>query len=339
MVAETGGQESRVDSGYGALFESPKPETLARSGSGGLAGANPRRKRNRLNRRSQFSLLIVRGDGVRVLRFNFARPTAVGAGVALAVVVSLSGALFGDWMQMRQLTREASTFHAQLAQQRTTIDAFNTRVAELRHEMAGWRDLHARIWEPFGPELAPGGRDKGIGGGTPATVVPARLSPADELNGLADAVKEQTQRLVALERLMSRAGKAVAALPSRWPVRGAVNSEFGMRQSPWTSGMEFHSGLDIRAERGTPIYAPAAGTVAFAGAGQEYGTMAILDHGQDIRSLYGHLSKLNVQNGQHVERGAIVGWTGNTGRSSGPHLHYEVLVKGQAVNPRAYLWD
>jgi murein DD-endopeptidase MepM/ murein hydrolase activator NlpD len=322
------------------MLESSKPETLARSGAGGLTGPNPGRKRNRLNRRSQFSLLIVRGDGVRVLRFNFVRPTAVGAGVALAAVVCLTGALTGDWLRLKELTREAATFQQQIAEQRTTIDGFNTRVAQVRREMAGWRDLHARIWEPFGPELSPGGRDKGMGGGTPpADAIGPKLSPADELNRLSDAVKEQTQRLVALERLMSRAGKAVAALPSRWPVRGAVNSEFGMRQSPWTSEPEFHSGLDIRADRGTPIYAPAAGTVAYAGNGQDYGTTIILDHGQNLRSLYGHLSKVNVQNGQRVERGAVIGWTGNTGRSSGPHLHYEILVRGQAVNPRAYLWD
>ena len=116
-------------------------------------------------------------------------------------------------------------------------------------------------------------------------------------------------------------------------------SEFGNRNSPWNPGIEFHSGIDIRAERGTPIYAPANGSVVLAGTHQEYGNAIILDHGQDVRSLYGHLSKLNVQPGQRVERGALVGWTGNTGRSSGPHLHYEILVRGQAVNPRAYLWD
>src|SRR5712691_503613 len=151
MVAEGGGLESAVDSGDGAMLESPKPEALARSGAGGVAGANPRRKRNRLNRRTQFSLLIVRGDGVRVLRFNFVRPTGVGAGVALAAVVCLGGALVGDWLHLRELTREASTFQQQLFEQRATIDGFNRRVAEVRREMAGWHDLHARIWEPFGP--------------------------------------------------------------------------------------------------------------------------------------------------------------------------------------------
>jgi hypothetical protein len=332
-------RESRVDTDSGAVLESPQPEALARPEPGGAAGSIPARKRNRLDRRSQFSLLIVRGDGARVIRFNFSRPSAVSAGVVLAMMVSVTGALVGDWVHLRHITRDAATLYAQIAEQRSTIGAFNGRVGELRKEVAGWRDLHAKIWEPFGPEMSPGGKDRGIGGGTPTTDVAPGISPMDELNRLGEAVKEQTQRLTALERLMSRAGKAVAALPSRWPVRGAVNSEFGNRQSPWTSGIEFHSGLDIRASHGTGIYAPASGTVVLAGMHQEYGNAIILDHGQDIRSLYGHLSRVNVQPGQRVERGGLIGWTGNTGRSSGPHLHYEILVRGHAVNPRAYLWD
>ena len=322
------------------MLESPKPEALARSGGGGFAWANPRRKRNRLNRRSQFSLLIVRGDGASILRFGFTRPTAVGAGVVLAVMVSVTGTLVGDWAHLREITREAATYQARIVEQRATIDAFNARAAEIRKEMAGWRELHAKIWEPFGPEMTPGGKDRGIGGGTPALdPQPGKLSAADELNRLDDAVKEQTQRLTALERLMARAGKAVAALPSRWPVRGAVNSEYGTRQSPWTKDPEFHAGMDIRAERGTPVQAPATGTVAHAGPHAEYGLAVILDHGNDLRSVYGHLSRVGVQPGQRVERGAELGLTGNTGRSSGPHLHYEIVVKGKPVNPRAYLWD
>jgi len=293
-----------------------------------------------LNRRKQFSLLVVRGDGVRVLRFNFAKTVAVGAFVALVVGVSAVGALIGDYVQLRQLTREAVTFKQVINEQRTAIDQFNRRAAELRQDMAGWRDLHAKIWEPFGPELAPGGRDKGIGGGwSRPDRPPSKISPSQELHRLSEIVVEEGESLRALERLISRAGKALASLPSRWPVRGPVNSEFGSRTSPWTSRSEFHSGIDIRAERGTPVRAPASGIVAFAGAQPEYGTTIILDHGQDIRTVYGHLAKMAVQAGQTVERGAVIGYTGNTGRSSGPHLHYEILVKNQSVNPRAYLWD
>src|SRR5438445_814870 len=185
------------------------------------------RRRSVNRRRGQFSLLVVRGDGVRVVRFNFARPLAVAGFLTLAAVVSVMGALVGDWLQLRQLTRESVTFAAQIVEQRKTIDDFNRRVAELRKEVGAWREMQA----------------------------------------------------------------------------------------------------------------PAAGTVVFAGTAPEYGNAVIVDHGQDIKSLYGHLSEVSVKPGQKVERGTLLAHTGNTGRSSGPHLHYEILVKGRAVNPRAYLWD
>ncbi len=317
-----------------------KPQTLGSLGLGRLVPAAARRQPPVAARRARFSLLIVRGDGERVLRINFPRRAALWATAAVVAAVSATGILFGDWMKLRELTREAVTFQAQIQEQRTTINTFNTRVAELRQEVSGWREVHARIWEPLGPEPGRTARDRGIGGGTTsADGMPARLSPLEELNRLGDSVKEQTDSLRALEKLMARAGKMLAALPTRWPVRGGVNSEFGNRQSPWTGEREFHNGLDIRAARETPVYAPSAATVVHAGPAQDYGTAIVLDHGQDIRSLYGHLSKVNVLNGQRVERGAVIGYTGNTGRSSGPHLHYEIHVKGQAVNPRAYLWD
>ena len=144
-----------------------------------------------MNRRKQFNLLVVRGDGVRVLRFNFPRGFALGAFIAAVIGASVTGALLSDWLALRQLTREAVTFQQQLTEQRVTIDTFNKRVAELRGEIAGWRDLHAKIWEPFGPELAPGGRDrgKGIGGGwtRPDRPAPPAL-PSEELNRLAESV-------------------------------------------------------------------------------------------------------------------------------------------------------
>ena len=285
--------------------------------------ATPLRRSHALRGRRQFSLLIVRGDGVRVLGFNFPRPAALGALVAVLVGVSVFGVLLGDWVQLRALTREARTYQREIAGQRALIDSFNERVAQLRQEVAGWSELQARIWDPFGPEIAPGGRDRGIGGGSLGSPsVTAKIATGDEL-----------------ERLMARAGKALASLPSRWPVRGAVNSEFGRRLSPWTGASEFHGGLDIRAEKGTPVHAPARATVVVAGAQPEYGITVILDHGNDLRTVYGHLSRVKVKPGDTVERGDVIGLTGNTGRSSGPHLHYEILAKGRAVNPRVYLWD
>jgi murein DD-endopeptidase MepM/ murein hydrolase activator NlpD len=329
------GEESSVDTAGEPVLDAAPPRAQVswpRDGRG---------RPKRVDRRKQFSLLIVRGDGMRVLRFNFPRPLAVGSFLALATVVSVTGAIVGDYLKLRHLTREAVTFADQIAEQRKTIDGFNQRIAALSKEMSGWREIHARIQEPFGPERAAAVRNKGMGGSTSQSseTRSPMISPGDELNHLTETVTEAGDNLKALDRLMARAAKALASLPSRWPVRGAVNSEFGNRQSPWSKASEFHGGLDISAGMNTPVHAPAAGTVFFAGSQPEYGTMIIVDHGQDIRSLYGHLSKLAVRNGDKVERGKVIGYTGNTGRSSGPHLHYEILVKGQPVNPRAYLWD
>ena len=257
------------------------------------------------------------------------------------LVVAAFGVLVGDWWFTRTQMQDVGGLFRELEAGRATIEGFNQSVAVLQKEVASWRELHARIWEPFGPDAAPKGPGTGIGGprATPPGQPPAQTVPSEELGRLSESVMEEGESLRALAGLITRAGRALASLPSRWPVRGAVNSEFGNRPSPWTRGLEFHSGMDIAAERGTPVRAPSAGTVAFAGTHSEYGLTVILDHGQELRTIYGHLSKIVVTLGQKVECGADIGVTGNTGRSSGPHLHYEILVKGRSVNPRAYLWD
>jgi murein DD-endopeptidase MepM/ murein hydrolase activator NlpD len=262
--------------------------------------------------------------------------------VAVALGVASAGAFVGDYVRVRSLTRNASGLYDQLAQRQELIDALQRRIGEIRLEVASWRDMHAKIWAPFGPDAGPGRHTKGIGGARVAAEAEPpgpRPSVLEELDRLAETVDEEGQSLRALESLMARAGKALALLPSRWPVRGEVNSEFGGRMSPWTTSHEFHSGMDIAADRGTPIRAPAPGTVVSAGPMGDYGLAVILEHRPDLRTLYGHLSKIYVVAGQRVERGHLVGLTGNSGKSSGPHLHYEILAKGQSVNPRAYLWD
>ncbi len=293
-----------------------------------------------MKRRIQLSL-VVHDDRGRIFRLTCPTrvPVVVAAGALLAVLGV--GLVVGEWWFLRARRDGVVAVMQEVEAQRTTIAAFNRRIAELRGEIAGWRELHARIWEPFGPDAAPRWPRSGIGGAhAVAPDQPAeRAGPSDELSRLGEAVLDEGESLRALERMISRAGKALASLPSRWPVRGPVNSEFGVRASPWTRGGEFHSGIDIGAERGTLVNAPAASTVAFAGTHPEYGLTVILDHGDSLRTVYGHLSRLDVSQGQSVARGTGLGLTGNSGRSSGPHLHYEILVDGRPVTPRAYFWD
>ena len=121
--------------------------------------------------------------------------------------------------------------------------------------------------------------------------------------------------------------------PSIWPTQGYVSSPYGLR----FGGTEFHQGIDIAAEMGTPIVAAADGVVTAAGWNGGYGNMVDVDHGSGVVTRYGHASAVAVTVGQQVRRGQVIAYVGSTGRSTGPHLHYEVRVGGQPVNPAAYL--
>ncbi len=128
-----------------------------------------------------------------------------------------------------------------------------------------------------------------------------------------------------------------ASVPNLWPVAGRISSSFGERMDPFNGEGAFHAGVDIAAPTGTPIYAPADGVVAKAGPASGYGHEVIIDHGGGISTVYGHLSSFAVVAGQLVKRGQIIGYVGDLGRSTGPHLHYEVLINNLPVNPHKYM--
>jgi murein DD-endopeptidase MepM/ murein hydrolase activator NlpD len=262
--------------------------------------------------------------------------------VLLGTILATALPFLDDYLALRRQRETLAEASPRLAEQQALIDLYQERVRELRAEINSWRELHARIWEPFGPDLTPRKLMAGIGGGTapgPLDIPRDPVTVTEDLAGLVASVRAEGENLRALERFLGRASKLLASLPSRWPVRGPVNSDFGARTSPWAPTAEFHGGLDIGVPIGTAVEAPAPGRVVFAGRLPEYGIAVVLDHGGDTKSLYGHLSRLQVSQDQTVERGQVIALSGNTGRSSGPHLHYEIQVKGQPVNPHTYLWE
>jgi murein DD-endopeptidase MepM/ murein hydrolase activator NlpD len=125
--------------------------------------------------------------------------------------------------------------------------------------------------------------------------------------------------------------------PNLWPVEGQVTGSFGERTDPFNGEGAFHTGVDIAAMVGQPVVAPADGTVTFADFMGGYGRAIVLEHGHGISTRYGHLSGFAVAPGQHVHRGEIIGFVGLSGRSTGPHLHYEVRINDTPVNPYKYL--
>jgi murein DD-endopeptidase MepM/ murein hydrolase activator NlpD len=287
----------------------------------------------------QFNLLMVRDDGSRVLRLSVPG-WAVGLVVGgLAVTILGLAFIYPDYVSLRHQRGTFAALSERLHLQQGLLDASQSRLREIRGEIDSWRDLHAKIWEPFGPEAGPARRGTGIGGGDGKAVETDRAPVKEEMDRLLGVVREEGESIRMLERFLGRASRVLASLPSRWPVRGPVNSDYGQRRSPWAPNSEFHSGIDIGARVGTPVKAPAPGVVIFAGQQADYGVTLVIDHGNNTRSLFGHLSRLAVAAGQPVKRGDLVALTGNTGRSSGPHLHYEIQVKGQPVNPHSYIWE
>jgi murein DD-endopeptidase MepM/ murein hydrolase activator NlpD len=129
------------------------------------------------------------------------------------------------------------------------------------------------------------------------------------------------------------------ATPSIWPAKGYLTSGFGYRTNPFTGQTSMHQGIDVSNRIGTPIWAPARGRVTFAGPDGAYGISVIVDHGNDVITRYSHLQQTLVKVGQNVQRGEVIASLGNTGRSTGPHLHYEILVKGAPVNPLRYIMN
>ncbi|MFB3916838.1 MAG: M23 family metallopeptidase [Terriglobales bacterium] len=129
----------------------------------------------------------------------------------------------------------------------------------------------------------------------------------------------------------------VSSGPTLWPVEGRITGAFGERVDPFNGEGEFHRGVDIAGSYGQPVIAPADGVITFADFVSGYGRMIVLEHSQGITTRYGHLSAFAVTEGQTVHRGDVIGHVGLSGRSTGPHVHYEVWVRGTPVNPYKYL--
>lgn len=160
-----------------------------------------------------------------------------------------------------------------------------------------------------------------------------------KLDKLSAEATRQEQSLQELQAYFQDQKSLLASIPSVWPARGWVTSDFGQRLDPYTAERVMHQGLDIAAPHGKEVQAPSDGTVVFAGLEGGYGNVLVIDHGYGIKTRYGHLSQILVKAGERVERGQDVAMIGNTGRSTGPHLHYEVRVNGVPQNPRKFILE
>jgi murein DD-endopeptidase MepM/ murein hydrolase activator NlpD len=189
-------------------------------------------------------------------------------------------------------------------------------------------------------------RSRAAGGPSPATApsapamfVPGFNVPEDTFGVLRDLLYSLEGRLRTVQAGVERRQALAAATPTIWPARGWLTDAFGRRSDPVTGEDAFHSGLDISADRGQPVYATADGIVQAAGPSGAYGNLITIDHGFGLATRYAHLQAFRVAAGDTVRRGDVIGLVGSTGRSTGDHVHYEVLANGQTLNPLRFLLD
>lgn len=241
------------------------------------------------------------------------------------------------------------SLYASLEQDRQAVMAFQKEKKELVGKVVGLEktlseteSLTGRLAAMVGTERV--SLKKGIGPIAPEhfdilkktePVFFSELQP--KVEDLQDRASTLRLKIQELSKLQEDKLIYMASTPSVWPTKGWVTSDFGVRRSPFTLARDFHDGIDIAAQWGTPVMASADGVVTFAGYRGGLGKAVIIDHGFGITSYYGHTSELLVHEGQKVMRGMQVARVGSTGHSTGPHLHYEIHVDGVPVDPMKYI--
>ncbi len=265
---------------------------------------------------------------------------AVAAGVTAGYALRRSAELDG---QARALRSERAVLEQRLSRSEAEL-------AGLRQGLDRIREAEARIREWLGLDGAgetqevPAADARGGGQGSLGEVDLSAVAPEDrtapnlgaagDVGALADEFESLAARVQALRRSWDRT-------PAISPVDGEhwISSGFGWRRSPFTGRREFHNGLDMAGREGTPVVAVADGRVVRVVRDRRLGNAVAVDHGDGVETVYGHLGRVDVVKGQAVVRGQQLGGMGNTGRSTGPHVHYAVKVDGKFVNPRPYLVD
>jgi murein DD-endopeptidase MepM/ murein hydrolase activator NlpD len=320
----------------------------------------------------KFSLIVVSDETSPVRRYEIrkalVRRSIWAAGLSAALLLGL----FADYVRVRidnqelnGLRRETIARRQQVAEFQAKLEAVDehlTRIHEFERKVRIIANLPGSAGAG-GAEITVNPGDAGLAGeggleppldaDVPTASAPSRIpQPAEDatvedrvsLLGkaalyLGDVADGQKTNLEALVKALEGKHDHLASSPSIWPAKGWMTSRYGYRISPFTGSRQFHAGLDIAGARGTDILAPARGRVVFSGKRGPLGNSLIIDHGYGVRTQFGHNDELLVKKGDQVQRGDKIATMGNSGRSTGPHLHYVVEVNGKTRNPLDYIFD
>jgi murein DD-endopeptidase MepM/ murein hydrolase activator NlpD len=307
--------------------------------------------------KKKFTLLIFDATGTPVRQATIPKlllpvTALLFMGIAIALYLGIS-----DYHRLRAEIKDAHSLRSTLetqgervVQQQGQIVAFAQKIEAMKTRLAELQDFEQRIRIIANLEANKEGTSLfGVGGSDPEDLDPATMMEQDyqelardmhaEINEINHASDSQRDSFSTIFSQLEGKRNLLAATPSIRPVKGWISSRFGYRESPFTGRREFHRGLDIATHAGTPIISPADGLVTFSGKKGLMGNMVTIEHGFGMVTRYGHIQKLLKKKGEHIKRGEVIALVGNTGRSTGPHLHYEVRLNGVAVNPTNYFFN
>ncbi|MBI1942580.1 MAG: M23 family metallopeptidase [Betaproteobacteria bacterium] len=283
-----------------------------------------------------------------------ARHMLASIGLALLVLVGLTAALY--WLSLRfaaevkiplihQLVLAAQRGETERSREfmQQNLNVMAVRIGEMQAQLTRLDALGERLSALAGmrPQELRLSEAPGLGGAQSMTIPPQNLTLEqfnEKVSLLSRQMENRTDLLGLLEAQLFEQAVKKKAMPTMMPVTAPFNaSGFGMRIDPITGQQAMHEGIDFLADTGTPVVAAAGGVVQFAGFHPQYGNMIDIDHGNDLVTRYAHLSKVMVKEGDVLQRGRRIADSGSTGRSTGPHLHFEVRFRGAAQNPTRFL--
>jgi murein DD-endopeptidase MepM/ murein hydrolase activator NlpD len=295
----------------------------------------------------RYTVLIAdRSTGVlRRVTISLRTAIAVVTTVLMMPVLIGLGAKWSANFEISQLKATTATLQVENGNYRQTTGELTTQIQSLEgviDELGARASLdpaQARAMQKL-PSVV---KTRAAGGGTQpnapisevlsTTSLTSLSTPEDTFGVLRNLLQALENRLLYVRRDVERQEALAGATPSIWPAYGWLTGTFGGRPDPFTGEPAFHQGLDISTEKGQPVYATANGTVQSAAYTGEYGNLITIKHEFGLSTRYGHLSRFNVKPGEHVNRGDVIGYVGSTGRSTGAHLHYEILANNKLINP------
>lgn len=307
----------------------------------------------KLASKKSFTLIVVPDHSATVKRYRIQKSflVQIAGGLGLVALVALIATFHyfqvaRDAAENRILRDENLALKTELKSIRERIDHIGSTLDRVERFDQKLRAITLLSDPQRNLAMGPTEPDPGSGISSPTDNQFTRLAQTEspkQLSGRLDKLSaeatRQEQSLQELQAYFQDQKQLLASTPSIWPARGWVTSDFGQRLDPYTADRVMHAGLDIAAPHGKEVTAPSDGVVVFAGLDAGYGNVLVIDHGYGIKTRYGHLSKILVKAGDHIKRGQPVAAVGNTGRSTGPHLHYEVRVNGIPQNPRKFILE